>query len=347
MAAPVPRRSLKNLGEFRLIAALKRRFGDTRPGVICGIGDDAAEIRPSPGSHLLVSTDLLTEGIHFDPRFVVPYDIGYRAAVANLSDIAAMGGEPLYILAALAAPPTLDAEGIRRLYRGLMRPCRQANTALIGGDTSASATGLTVTVTILGRIEPHRALTRRGAQSGDVLYVSGTIGDAHAGLQLLQASLAPTFSLPISAHHARFLRARHLRPTARLALGRLLSTHRLATAAIDLSDGLAGDLRHICQESSVGAIVDSTALPLSPACRALATAWGHQPLDWALAGGEDYELLFTVPQHRRRRFERLASACGERVTAIGMICPKSNGIRLRMPDGTTRTMRAKSYEHFR
>lgn len=346
MAASVPPRSLQDLGEFRLITALKRSFATTRPGLIRGIGDDCAVIRWSAESHLLVSTDLLTEQIHFDRRFASPYDIGYRGAVANLSDIAAMGGQPLYVLAALALPPSFFVNDVRSLYRGMMAPCRKAGVTLIGGDTSASPSGLHLTITILGRIEPHRALTRSGARAGDLLYVSGTLGDSHAGLCLLQATQLQSGPSSLPRAYA-FLRARHLRPTARLSLGRLLSIHQLASAAIDLSDGLSGDLAHLCRESRVGAVVDSAALPISKPCRALAAAWSQDPLDWALTGGEDYELLFTVPQDRQHRLERLARAQGESITRIGTICPSRYGIRLKMPDGTIRDLSTTSYEHFR
>ncbi|RMH31828.1 MAG: thiamine-phosphate kinase [Nitrospirae bacterium] len=347
MAAPASRGSLRDLGEFRLIAALKRSFATPRPELIRGIGDDAAVIRWSADSHLLISTDLLTEQVHFDRHFASTYDIGYRGAVANLSDIAAMGGQPLYVLAALALPPSCSINDVRSLYRGMMAPCRKAGVALIGGDTSASRAGLHVTITILGRVEPNRVLTRNGARIGDILYVSGTLGDAYAGLRLLQAS-ARSQSIPlIPPRFHQFLRARHLRPTARLALGRLLSTRQLASAAIDLSDGLSGDLGHLCRESRVGAEIDSTALPLSKPCRTLAAAWNQDPMDWALTGGEDYELLFTVPQDRQHRLERLARSRGEPITPIGRICSPRYGIRLKMPDGTTRNIAPTSYEHFR
>jgi thiamine-monophosphate kinase len=339
--------SLARLGEFGLIRRLCAKFGRTGPSVIQGIGDDTAIIRPNPGRWWLLTTDLLAEGIHFKTETATCEDIGYRAAVANLSDIAAMGGVPHYLLASIAIPAGRSANDIDRLYRGLMRACRRHRVDLVGGDTSASRHGLMVSIALIGSVEPGRALTRDAARVGDAIYVTGTLGDALAGLALLSAQRTRSpGSRSLSAPHRRYLMARHLRPTPRLLAGRLLATRRLATAAIDLSDGLSGDLAHICEQSGVGAEIEAAALPLSPACRAYAASRRMDPSRLALTGGEDYELLFTVPPRHEATLRRLSGKAGCRFTRIGRIRAKAFGQRLRRPDGTSQRLAVTSYRHF-
>jgi thiamine-monophosphate kinase len=192
-------------------------------------------------------------------------------------------------------------------------------------------------------VPPRKALFRNGARIGDLLYVTGTIGDSLAGLKLLNE---PTRRTALSTRHRQFLVERHLRPTARIAEGRWLSAHRFATSAIDISDGLSGDLRHICEESHVGVELDLGTLPLSPACRAYAASRKLDPVDLALAGGEDYELLFTVSPRQRPRLERTALKQGFSMTYIGNIHPHRFGIQALSPHGTRHKLANRSYEHF-
>jgi thiamine-monophosphate kinase len=318
--------------------------------VIQGIGDDAAIITSRAGQWTVLTTDLLTEGVHFDLRTATMADIGFRAAAANLSDIAAMGGTPQHLLVALAIPRTGTSRHVHQLYRGMMAACRPHHVGLIGGDTSASSSGWFLSVTLIGVVPPRQALFRRGARIGDLLYVTGTIGDALAGLRLLNEPPPRTKRYPsaaiLSARHRQFLIGRHLRPTARIAEGRWLSIHRFATSAIDISDGLSGDLRHICEESHVGADLDLGALPLSPACRAYAASRKLDPVDLALTGGEDYELLFTVSPRQRPRLERTAVKRGFSLTCIGKIHPLRIGIQAVSPHGKRHRLANTSYEHF-
>jgi thiamine-monophosphate kinase len=295
---------------------------------------------------LVLTTDLLAEGIHFDLRTASFEDIGYKAAIANLSDIAAMGARPEHVLVALAIPASCDASRILRLYRGLMAACRPYRVSLIGGDTSASANGLFLSLTVTGTVPSGSALLRSGAHVGDLIYVTGTLGDSLAGLQLLSRPkhMAP-LRLPLKDR--RFLIARHRRPIAHCRFGQLLSTHRLASAAIDLSDGLSGDLRHLCTQSHVGAEIHTASLPLSSALFSYATASHTDPAALALRGGEDYELLWTVPPSESRALHRAARKPGQRITCIGVIRPHGFGIQMTTEGGTTQPIPITSYEHFR
>lgn len=351
MASTARTKARSTIREFDLIRALHRRHGRRTPSVIQGIGDDAAIITSRAGQWTVLTTDLLTEGVHFDLRTATMFDIGFRAAAANLSDIAAMGGTPQHLLAALAIPRTGTSRQVHQLYQGMMAACRPHHVGLIGGDTSASCSGWFLSLTLIGITPPRQALFRSGARFGDFLYVTGTIGDSLAGLKLLseprsRAKPHTHITTALSTRHRKFLIERHLRPTARIAEGQWLSTHRFATAAIDISDGLSGDLRHICEESHVGAEIDLSTLPLSTACRAYATARKLNPVDLALTGGEDYELLFTVSPRQRLRLEQTALKQGFPLTCIGKIHPFRYGIQILFPYGRRHRLVNTSYQHF-
>ncbi|HET6679081.1 MAG TPA: thiamine-phosphate kinase [Nitrospira sp.] len=346
MASRPWRKAISTINEFDLIRALQRRYRINGPGVLRGIGDDAAVIASEPRRRLLFTTDLLAEGIHFDLATASFVDLGFRAATANLSDIAAMGGTPEYILVSLAMPQSASKVQVEQMYRGLMTACRPHGVRLIGGDTSASATGWFLNITLVGSAPARDVLLRSGSKPGDTLYVTGTLGDSRAGLQLLQHS--PRRSRPsISFRHRRFLVTRHLRPTARIREGCWLARGRWATSAIDISDGLSGDLRHLCDASQVGVDLDLSMLPISPACRAYAHGLNQDPAMVALAGGEDYELLFTVPSRRSARFEQATRAQRIHVTRVGSMLPRGRGLHMIMPSGRRQPLPVVSYEHFR
>jgi thiamine-monophosphate kinase len=345
------RKAKHTVQEFALIRTIARRFAQKGSRLVRGIGDDAAVIAATRPMWWHVTTDLLAEGVHFDLSVASAETVGYRAATANLSDIAAMGAVPRYLLTSLAIPKTFPSARIFDLYEGLMRACRIHHVRLIGGDTSASKAGLFLSITLIGTSAASRALLRRGAHVGDQIYVTGTLGDSLAGLQLLtrgKTSRSARRKLDqLRRSHRQFLVNRHLHPMARIAEGQWLNNARLATAAIDLSDGLSGDLQHICEESRVGAELDLDKIPISTACRVYAERYGLQPVQLALTGGEDYELLFTAPSGKQATVERQARARGYRVTRIGTIRPHRFGIQMSSGDGTMRPMPISSYEHFR
>ncbi|MGH7232582.1 MAG: thiamine-phosphate kinase [Nitrospiraceae bacterium] len=341
----------RRFDEFGFIKELHHRFGRTGRSVTRGIGDDAAAVRLSRRLTLLITTDLLAEHIHFSLATATFQDVGYKAAVANLSDIAAMGGTPNFVVSAIAIPPVRRQWDITEIYRGLMAACRTHGVELVGGDTSASDRDLFLSITMIGTVSSGHVLRREGARVGDLLYVTGTLGDSLAGLDLLgprpthRASLK-TRRTSLLRRDIAYLTGRHLRPTPRIKEGQSLSRSRLATAAIDLSDGLSGDLVHLCEQSGVGAEIDASALPLSPACRRYGEARGLDTTALALKGGEDYELLFTVSPKQEAAINRLMRKTGYRFSRIGTIRSRSFGRRIRAPSGAVRPLPVLSYRHF-
>ena len=330
---------LSALGEFGFIDRLACGVR-MAPGVRLGIGDDCAVTdAPATGS-TLTTTDLLVEGVHFDLRYTDPASLGYKSLAVNLSDIAAMGGIPRHVLLGLAVPAATPVEFLDAFVAAFLDLANQHHVVLIGGDTCASRSGLLVSVTAIGEQEPARILTRGGARPGDLVVVSGTIGDSAMGLQLLQAGNSGS-----ADDDSRHCIERHLRPTPRLALGQLLANRGLARAMIDVSDGLQADLGHILHASSVGASLDLARIPLSPSFRKLAGTIGDSFWELAIAGGEDYELLFTVPADREADLQSLQTESGIPLTVIGTITAEP-GLQLRAPDGTSQQPGRGGYNHF-
>ena len=255
--------------------------------------------------------------------------------MANVSDIAAMGGRPRYLLTAIAIPPSYALSDIRAMYRGLLAGCNRYKVQLIGGDTSASKSGMFLGITILGTVAPSKALERGGAKIGDRVYTTGTLGDSLAGLTLLRNHKKKS-GRHLEGRISKYLINRHLRPTPRIEIGQWLSSHELASAAIDVSDGLSGDLAHLCRESGVGVMIDETKIPISPQCQSLAHLMNLDPTSLALEGGEDYELLFTAPAGEPRKdLSRLKKRFDVPVTLIGTIASRKNrGCASRHDNGT-------------
>ena len=325
---------LKQLGEFGLIETIRARAASV-PQVRRGIGDDAAEVELPPGERLLTSTDLLLEGVHFDFAWISPFDLGAKAIAVNLSDIAAMGGTARFLYVGLACPADADVAALHGFIDGVLAEAGRYGTVLVGGDTCRSPGPWIISVTVEGSVPAGEAVGRDGARPGDCLLVSGTLGDSALALALWQEGVVPE----------PFLAARHRRPTPRLELGRELARLGLATAMIDLSDGLAADLHHILRGSGVGAEVNRTELPLSPLFSAHLARAPHR-FDLALGGGEDYELLCSVPADRVSEAVALASRLDVALTPIGTILPVAAGTWLREAAGTRRPLNVKGYDHF-
>ncbi|MFZ5876464.1 MAG: thiamine-phosphate kinase [Nitrospirota bacterium] len=334
---------LRRLGEFGLIARLAKLCPTTSSQLRLGVGDDAAVVRPKPNTEILVTTDVLVEGVDFE-RGNTPFErLGEKALAANLSDIAAMGGRPTVFFVSLSIPARAAVRAADALYRGLGRCARRYGVTLGGGDVSA-APCWSVAVTVLGEVARGRALTRAGARPGDLLCVTGTVGDSRAGLALLQRGGRTPRGLARS--HVKRLIGRHQLPTARIQIGRQLADQRLATAAIDLSDGLAADVRHLCEASKVGVEIDLSALPMSTALRQYAEAVRRDPIGYALGGGEDFELLIAIPPKHLARAQRLADPHAP-LTVIGRITSARKGLTVVDGTGRRRPLPNVGYEHFR
>jgi thiamine-monophosphate kinase len=274
-------------GEVELISRLAGIFGAAPPEVVLGIADDCAALDLEGPDYLLWTVDTLVERVHFDLAYISLSQLGRKSLAVNLSDLAAMGGEARYVLLSLAWPPDRDLAGALEFGEGLATCARDHGVAVIGGDTVSSPLGLALALTVLGRVPKSEMLRRSGARVGDLVYVTGPLGEAAAGLEILRwdLKLDPTLTEPL-------IRA-HLDPQPQLAAGRLLAREGLATACIDLSDGVATDLMHICRLSRVGAKLAAADLPIPSGVRAVARMTDQDPVDLALLGGEDYQLLFT------------------------------------------------------
>ena len=322
-----PALTVADLGEHALIARIHARVPPAPDFVHVGIGDDAAVVGPERNCLEVITTDCLIEGVHFDRTLASAADIGYKALAVNLSDLAAMAATPRVALLSLALPGTLPATDFEALLDGLLSLAKEVRLALVGGNIARSPGPLMIDLTAIGSVKPRRMLTRSGARPGDALYVSGTLGASAAGLGSLRVrrtgrldSDQGELRAGPAVAHAVPCEARHLRPQPRLRLGALLGRTRTASACIDLSDGLADGIRQIAQASGVGAIVDAESIPIDAGTRAWFDSQGQAPVDAALRGGEDYELLFTVPRRNRRRLEAVQRLVGDLpITRVGHI----------------------------
>lgn len=339
---PMTRHSLRDLGEFGLIQRIRGRRRLRGREIIVGIGDDAAVVKPRPGMLSLLTVDTLVEGVHFDLRLATPEQIGWKALAVNLSDIAAMAGIPRAFLVSLGVSrrtPLLTVDGI---YSGLLRAGRRFGVPLAGGDTVASPI-ISISVTVWGEVERGRATLRSGARVGDSIYVTGDLGASSAGLLWLRGKRG----LPVNPSSRAVVR-KHLLPVPRLKEARLLTESLRVHGLIDISDGLASDLSHICTESGVGARIHESLIPVSPATARVAQAFGKDPLDLALDGGEDYELLFTVaPREAGKAVDLFSRSARVSVTRIGKIIRAKAGILRVNEQGEMFPLPARGYDHFR
>ncbi len=326
---------LRELGEFGLIERIRQATPKGR-GVRIGIGDDAAWLE-CRNRTFLITSDLLIEGIHFKLKWTSFYALGYKTLAVNLSDLAAMGASPAYLILSLGIPVDFRVEDVEEFYRGIRALASRSGVALVGGDTSASARFF-INACVVGH-SSHRPVTRGGARAGDDLYVTGTLGDSALGMKLLKEK-----GVRAGNRNYAYLISRHRFPSPRLTAGAALAREGIARAMIDVSDGLLQDLSHLCKASGVGAVVWEEALPLS---RAYRTAAEKKGLLYALTGGEDYELLFSLRRRDRNRLEKIGRRLAVPVARIGMCVPSREGITVINRHGRPRTLSTTGYDHFR
>lgn len=320
------------LPEKSLIARI-RRHARPRGPLIAGIGDDCAVQRVAHGFDLLITTDFTLEGIHFRREWHLPEVVGKRCVVRGLSDIAAMGGEPATVFLSLALPKKLPQRWVDGFMNGLLQTAAKFKASLAGGDTAESPAGICADIVVTGYIPRGRAILRSGARPGEEIFVTGSLGGSAAALHEFFAGRRPRpHDFP-----------RHFAPVPRVAIGRFLREKQIASTMIDLSDGLSTDLAHICEESGVGAEITADAIPRAQVGRKKSPV----PLDLALHGGEDYELLFTArPSVARARKRVPAQIAGVPITRIGRITHEKKLVLID-ENGTRRRLQPKGWEHFR
>jgi thiamine-monophosphate kinase len=340
--------TVSELGEHALLARILARL--PRPGaqILVGPGDDAAVIESGRNHRLVVTTDALVEHVHFSRAWARPFDIGYKALAVNLSDLAAMGATPRWALVSLALPDALEAADVDGIVDGLAALARSSGVSVAGGNITRSPAGLVVDVTAGGDVKPRKWLTRSGGRAGDELWVSGWLGAGRAGLEKLRNGSRQTADEDAADGNrqpADGCIARHLRPAPRVRLGVTMARAGAARAAMDISDGLADAVRQLARASGCGARVDGALLPIHAEARAWWAERGSDAIEAAVAGGDDYELLFAVPHRGGGRLRNVRRHVAEPVlTKIGVLTRdpglwlERDGDRVPWPEG---------FEHFR
>ncbi len=340
-----PFTALQEIGEFGLINRMLTRLGLSSDDALHqGIGDDAAVYHVGDGVVHVVTTDALIEGVHFDLSFMPMRHLGVKAIAVNVSDVVAMNAQPRYATIALGVPPGVSVEMVEALYDGLAEACRIYDLTLVGGDTTM-ARQLTLAVTVIGAAAEDAVVYRRGARPGDLLCVTGDLGAAYAGLKVLldqrraMAEAGDDFQPNLDPF--RYLIQRQLTPTARLqTLRQWAAVGVRPRALIDVSDGLASEVHHLCEQSDCGALIHSAALPIDTETRHAADQFMEDVDTYALYGGEDYELLFALPE---ADFHRLPEGT---CTVVGTFTEAADGIRIVMPEGGAFPLEAAGYQHF-
>jgi thiamine-monophosphate kinase len=339
------RTELSELGEFGLIRHLTQHIVLRNPGSLKGTGDDAAVIQTGEGMITLVSTDMLAEGVHFDLGYTPLRHLGYKAATVNFSDICAMNGTPKQLLISMAVSSRFPLDAIEELYSGLLVACERYNVDLVGGDTTSSRSGLVLSMTIIGEAAPEKVAYRNGAKPGDLLCVTGDLGGAYIGLMLLEREKQifkenPNIQPDLDGND--YVLERQLKPEARVDVVQLLADRGVKpTAMIDISDGLASELLHICDQSGVGAQVFEEKLPIDPMTYERARNFNMDPTTCMLSGGEDYELLFTISIDDFEKVQHHPD-----ITIIGHIADKENGVNLVSKSNTVHPITAQGWNAF-
>jgi thiamine-monophosphate kinase len=324
-----PRRSGSPRTEFDFINSLRQRAGSSTQSLVAGIGDDAAVFRSAAGKETVITADLLVEDIDFRRTTTPPYLLGHKALAVSLSDIAAMGARPLWSLVSIGVPDDIwQTDFVERLYDGVLGLAQRYGVQLIGGDTSRTTENIVIDSIVTGECAAGTSVMRSGASPGDEIFVTGSLGAAAAGLRLIErgAHLAEQNLGDDDSQKLDHILLRQLRPEPRVGWGIVLGEERLATSMIDLSDGLSSDLNHLCNASGVGALIDSSLLPVDDRVQELCGRRALDPLQLALHGGEDFELLFTVKVGNAARLPRKVD--GVEITRIGEITVAGAGVKI-------------------
>lgn len=340
----IKRTEISDLGEFALIDQLTQYFAIHNQSTIKAVGDDAAVIKNDKDC-TLISTDMMIEGVHFDLAYFPLKHLGYKSIISNLSDIYAMNGIPEQVLVSIAVSNRFSVEAIEVLYEGMKLACDEYQVDLVGGDTTASLRGLVISVTAVGRQLENKISYRSGAKPGDHIFVSGQLGAAYLGLQLLEREKQVYLSTPgvqPNLEDQKYLVGKFLKPDAKKeTIFWLEKAGVIPTSMIDLSDGLSSDLMHICKQSKVGAEIDEQLIPMHIDAKMMALKFHMDPLTCALNGGEDYELLMTFSPKDSEKARFLPD-----LYYIGEIKVADFGVQLKGNTGNLHTLKAQGWKHF-
>ncbi|HEX8331919.1 MAG TPA: thiamine-phosphate kinase [Segetibacter sp.] len=338
------RTEISNLGEFGLIDHLTRNFEIQNASTVLSVGDDAAVIDHF-GKQTVITTDLLVEGIHFDLMYTPLKHLGYKSVIVNLSDVYAMNATPTHITLSIAFSNRFSLEALDEFYEGVYAACEKYNVDLIGGDTSTSQKGLMISVTALGEITPEKIVKRSGAQKGDLVCVSGYLGGAFLGLTILEREKQIYLENPQvqpDLEDQQYIVGRMLKPEARKDIVEFFEKNGIVpTSMIDVSDGLSSEILHICKQSNVGCKLYEEKIPIHDEAKQYAYKLELDPTACALSGGEDYELLFTVPQ---TEYEKLV--LNEEISVIGYINELEEGVHIITKGGNTHKITAQGWNAF-
>jgi thiamine-monophosphate kinase len=326
--------SIRRIGEFGLIELITKKILSKDKRVLVNVGDDAAVIRSSPDKLLIFTTDTMVERVHFDLRYCTFEEIGWKAMTANLSDIAAMGGLPTYALVTIGLPGSMQAESVLSIYKGASAVAGKHGCKIIGGDTTLVPKDLFISIALLGEVEKKALVTRSGARKGDLICVTGKLGEALAGYQHLKRYGRDKLSLV----------RKHLMPLPRIAEARELVRRLRVNSMIDISDGLSSELFHLAEESGLGALIHERNIPVSPKCTKMASLLGAEPLPWALSSGEEYELLFTVDRKDQGKLGRIGANLD--FSVIGRMVDKAQGLKIVRKSGVISPLRRSGFVHF-
>lgn len=338
------RTDVNELGEFGLIEHLTQSVSLKNKSSFKGIGDDAAVIEN--GENLtVVSTDMLIEGIHFDLMYMPLKHLGYKSVVVNLSDIYAMNAQPKQITFSIGISNRFSVEALEELYDGINTACKYYGVDLVGGDTSSSNKGLIISVTAIGQGEKEKLTYRNSAKVGDLICITGNVGAAYLGLQILEREKQVYLSNPgvqPDLENQNYLIGRQLKPEARNDMIEMFAKNKLVpTSMIDVSDGVASEVFHICHQSGVGAIVEESGVPIRPEAELMALKFKMDPITCALSGGEDYELIFTIDPKDVEKVKFLPD-----IYIMGEIVEKDQGVKLHTKGGNIHDLKAQGWRHF-
>ncbi len=339
------RTEIGKLGEFGLIEHLTKSFSLANKSSVKGVGDDAAVINTGGPNLTVVTTDMMVEGIHFDLMYTPLKHLGYKAVVINLSDIYAMNGHPKQITVSTSISNRFSVEAMEAIYEGIKAACDRYGVDMVGGDTTSSQKGLVISITAIGEVSKEKITYRDTANKGDLVCITGNLGAAYLGLQILEREKRVYLSNPgvqPDLENQNYLIGRQLKPEPRRDMIDLFAKNKLVpTAMIDISDGMASDLFHICRQSKVGAFIEESGVPIHPDAQMMAIKFKLDPITCALSGGEDYELLFTIDPKDLEKVKYLPD-----IYIAGEIVDEKDGIKLHTTGGNIHPLKAQGWNHF-